>query len=124
MGKVLWQELDKNQWNLKKLMMWIFQEKFINYFYSFIKTVFLDISWKSWTVKINLLLFNNKKRFVHTYTLYHVYRPFGSSVMFACYDKYNGYKLYMVEPSGLTYVFLKNKKILKFYLKRLIMLVQ
>ena len=43
-------------------------------------------------------------RYVHTYTLYHLYRPFGSSVMFACHDKIEGYKLYMVEPSGLTYV--------------------
>jgi len=39
-------------------------------------------------------------QYVHTYTLYYEYRPFGSSVITASYDEFDGYSLYMIEPSG------------------------
>ncbi len=42
--------------------------------------------------------------YVHTYTLYNEYRPFGCSVIAASYDEFDGYSLYMVDPSGQALV--------------------
>ena len=41
--------------------------------------------------------------FIHLYTLYWHVRPFGASVLLAGYD-YNGPQLYMIEPSGSSWV--------------------
>jgi len=41
--------------------------------------------------------------YIHTYTLYSVYRPFGCSVFLSGYDKLDGPELYMIEPSGIYY---------------------
>jgi len=43
--------------------------------------------------------------FVHLYTLYWYLRPFGASVLLACYDT-DGPQLYMIEPSGVSYRYL------------------
>jgi 20S proteasome subunit alpha 7 len=43
--------------------------------------------------------------FVHLYTLYWYLRPFGASVLLACYDT-EGPQLYMIEPSGVSYRYL------------------
>jgi len=39
-------------------------------------------------------------QYFHTYTLYYEYRPFGCSAIIASYDEFDGYSLYMIEPSG------------------------
>jgi len=41
-------------------------------------------------------------QYVHTHTLYFSYRPFGANVLIASADP-DGYKLFMVEPSGHYY---------------------
>jgi len=41
--------------------------------------------------------------YVHAYTLYSAYRPFGCSVVLSSYEKFNGAELYMIEPSGVFY---------------------
>jgi len=41
--------------------------------------------------------------YVHAYTLYSAYRPFGCSVLLSSYEKFNGAELYMIEPSGVFY---------------------
>jgi len=41
--------------------------------------------------------------YVHMYTLYSAYRPFGTSVFLSSYDKVDGPQLYMIEPSGIYY---------------------
>jgi len=38
--------------------------------------------------------------YVHAYTLYSAYRPFGCSVLLSSYDKFDSAGLYMIEPSG------------------------
>ena len=40
---------------------------------------------------------------MHAHTLYGSYRPFGSSVIVAAHD-IEGYKLYLIDPSGHNYV--------------------
>lgn len=42
-------------------------------------------------------------QYVHTHTLYFVYRPFGCNVLIGSHDADEGYKLHMVEPSGHYY---------------------
>ncbi|XP_065661843.1 proteasome subunit alpha type-3-like [Hydra vulgaris] len=41
--------------------------------------------------------------YIHVYTLYSAYRPFGCSVFLSSYDKVDGPELYMIEPSGTSY---------------------
>jgi len=43
--------------------------------------------------------------YVHAYTLYSAYRPFGCSVLVGSFDKVDGAELFMVEPSGVFYGF-------------------
>jgi hypothetical protein len=47
-------------------------------------------------------------QYVHTYTLYYEYRPFGASSIIASYDEFDGYSLYMIEPSGQYLVYLSD----------------
>lgn len=42
--------------------------------------------------------------YMHAYTLYSAVRPFGVSVILASYDKHDGAQMYMIEPSGNSYV--------------------
>jgi 20S proteasome subunit alpha 7 len=48
------------------------------------------------------LLTDRVSMFMHAYTLYSVYRPFGCSVMLGSYEA-DGPHLYMVEPSGVAW---------------------
>jgi len=41
--------------------------------------------------------------YVHAYTLYSAYRPFGCSVLLSSYEKVDGPELFMIEPSGVFY---------------------
>lgn len=41
--------------------------------------------------------------YVHAFTLYSAYRPFGCSVLLSSYDKIDGPEMYMIEPSGVSY---------------------
>jgi len=41
--------------------------------------------------------------YVHMYTLYSAYRPFGTSLFLSSFDKTDGAELYMIEPSGVYY---------------------
>ena len=51
------------------------------------------------------LLAERMGQFVHYYTLYGSIRPFGTAIMLAGYDHdTDKTSLYMVEPSGVTYV--------------------
>jgi 20S proteasome subunit alpha 7 len=51
------------------------------------------------------LLAERMGQFVHYYTLYGSIRPFGTAIMLAGYDQdTKKSSLYMVEPSGVTYV--------------------
>jgi len=43
--------------------------------------------------------------YVHAYTLYSAYRPFGCSVLIGSFDKADGAELFMIEPSGVFYGF-------------------
>ena len=42
----------------------------------------------------------------HAYTLYSAVRPFGCSVALGSYDEIDGPQLYMVDPSGVSFVYL------------------
>ncbi|KAL7992763.1 hypothetical protein Chor_017019 [Crotalus horridus] len=42
--------------------------------------------------------------YVHAYTLYSAVRPFGCSFMLGSYDDDDGAQLYMIDPSGVSYV--------------------
>lgn len=42
--------------------------------------------------------------FIHAYTLYSAVRPFGVSIILASCDPHTGPELYMIEPSGTSYV--------------------
>ena len=42
--------------------------------------------------------------YVHAYTLYSAVRPFGCSFILGSYDQDDGPQLYMVDPSGISYV--------------------
>lgn len=44
--------------------------------------------------------------FMHAYTLYSAVRPFGCSVILAAYEA-DGPQMYMIDPSGVSYVSLK-----------------
>ena len=41
----------------------------------------------------------------HAYTLYSAVRPFGCSVALGSYDEIDGPQLYMVDPSGVSFVY-------------------
>lgn len=43
-------------------------------------------------------------QYVHAFTLYGSYRPFGSAVITASHD-IEGFNLHMIEPSGLCYAY-------------------
>lgn len=42
--------------------------------------------------------------YIHAYTLYSAVRPFGSSLILGTYDKNDGSEMYMIDPSGISYV--------------------
>lgn len=42
--------------------------------------------------------------YIHAYTLYSAVRPFGVSVILASYSPETGPQMYMIEPSGSSYV--------------------
>lgn len=42
--------------------------------------------------------------YVHAYTLYSAVRPFGCSFILGSYDQDDGPQLYMVDPSGISFV--------------------
>lgn len=41
---------------------------------------------------------------MHAYTLYSAVRPYGCSVILASWDKDDGPEMYMIDPSGVSYV--------------------
>lgn len=45
--------------------------------------------------------------FIHAYTLYSAVRPFGISIILASYSPETGPQMYMIEPSGSSYVSLR-----------------
>lgn len=54
---------------------------------------------------IPLKVLNDRlSNFIHAYTLYSAVRPFGVSAILASYDKHTGPEMYMIEPSGTSYV--------------------
>ncbi|CAD8097770.1 unnamed protein product [Paramecium primaurelia] len=44
-------------------------------------------------------------QYVHAYTMYSGVRPFGSATFIASYNTFDGYELYMIEPSGNKYAY-------------------
>lgn len=55
--------------------------------------------------------------YIHAYTLYSAVRPFGSSLIIGTYDPDDGPQMYMIDPSGISYV--RDDIInLNFYLKQ------
>lgn len=59
---------------------------------------------KSFDIEITgKVLSERVAQYVHAYTLYGAYRPFGSAVILGSYDL-NGFNLHMIEPSGFCYV--------------------
>jgi 20S proteasome subunit alpha 7 len=42
--------------------------------------------------------------FMQTYTLYAHVRPFGCSVIFGGWDQVDGPQMYMIDPSGISFV--------------------
>lgn len=42
--------------------------------------------------------------FIHAYTLYSAVRPFGVTIILASYSEETGPQMYMIEPSGSSYV--------------------
>lgn len=54
---------------------------------------------------IPLKVLNDRlSNFMHAYTLYSAVRPFGASCILASYDSHSGPEMYMIEPSGSSYV--------------------
>lgn len=54
---------------------------------------------------IPLKVLNDRlSNFIHAYTLYSAVRPFGVSIILAACDPHTGPELYMIEPSGQSYV--------------------
>ena len=45
--------------------------------------------------------------YIHAHTLYGAVRPFGCNVMFSSYTPTEGPRLYMVDPSGVSWVRLR-----------------
>lgn len=42
--------------------------------------------------------------YLHAYTLYSAVRPYGCSVVLSSWDKFDGPNMYMIDPSGISYV--------------------
>lgn len=42
--------------------------------------------------------------YIHAYTLYSAVRPFGCTVILSSYSKEAGPEMYMIDPSGVSYV--------------------
>lgn len=42
--------------------------------------------------------------YMHAYTLYSAVRPYGCSVILASWDETDGPEMYMIDPSGVSYV--------------------
>lgn len=42
--------------------------------------------------------------YIHAYTLYSAVRPFGCSIVLSSYSEENGAEMYMIDPSGVSYV--------------------
>lgn len=56
-------------------------------------------------VSIPLKYLNDRiSMYMHAYTLYSAVRPFGSSAIIGSYDDSDGPVIYMVDPSGVSYV--------------------
>lgn len=54
---------------------------------------------------IPLKVLNDRlSNFIHAYTLYSAVRPFGVSCILASNDPHTGPEMYMIEPSGTSYV--------------------
>jgi 20S proteasome subunit alpha 7 len=50
------------------------------------------------------ILSDRVSQYVHAYTLYGSYRPFGSAIILAAHDL-DGFNLHMIEPSGFSYAY-------------------
>lgn len=56
-------------------------------------------------VSIPLSYLNDRvSMYMHAYTLYSAVRPYGCSVILASWDKTDGPEMYMIDPSGVSYV--------------------
>lgn len=56
-------------------------------------------------VSIPLNYLNDRiSMYMHAYTLYSAVRPFGCSAIVGSYDEADGPVMYMVDPSGVSYV--------------------
>ena len=53
--------------------------------------------------------------YIHAHTLYGAVRPFGCNVMFSSYTPTEGPRLYMVDPSGVSWVSMAKDLELLFY---------
>lgn len=42
--------------------------------------------------------------YIHAYTLFSAVRPFGCNVILSSYDEKKGGEMYMIDPSGVSYV--------------------
>lgn len=56
--------------------------------------------------------------YMHAYTLYSAVRPYGCSVILASYEQ-NEQEMYLIDPSGVSYVSTYLLKSVKFLLKNL-----
>lgn len=56
-------------------------------------------------VSIPLSYLNDRvSMYMHAYTLYSAVRPYGTSVIVGTYDEHDGPQMYMIDPSGVSYV--------------------
>lgn len=55
--------------------------------------------------EIPLRILNDRiSNYFHAYTLYSAVRPFGVSIILASYTEKNGAEMYMIDPSGVSFV--------------------
>lgn len=52
--------------------------------------------------------------YMHAYTLYSAVRPFGVSCILAAWDEVAGPQMYMIEPSGSSYVSIISRFLLNY----------
>lgn len=58
-----------------------------------------------YNVNIPLKYLNDRvSMYMHAYTLYSAVRPYGCSVILSTYDEVDGPQMYMIDPSGVSYV--------------------
>lgn len=58
-----------------------------------------------YSVSIPLKYLNDRvSMYMHAYTLYSAVRPYGCSVIMGSYDNLDGPQMYMIDPSGVSYV--------------------